>query len=223
MNQDREIEEFLRKESYPVQTDAQLGKEILSIDDDSRVFEYYVPKWVKGIVAVALKDKNGRIKTGKAGEPIYNLQEIEYIKEMKPKIGKLPLKFVSGDTPKSNLDLADVRLMFYIGMLEEILVKAMFVEPNRDYTYSLVTLNKLKNDLIQLKRAYRGFAVKASKATVRYDYVFEEDDPERSNFEEKKQKQKIERKLREEQEPSEVPQQTRGRGNRLFEAYFGRQ
>lgn len=215
---DQEREEYLRRESYPVQSDAQLGKEILSVDEDYRIFEYYVPEWEKGTLAVAIRDKYGNVKTTRDGEPIYELREMDYIKNVREKLGKLPLKFITGDLPKSNLDLADIRLLFKIGLLEEALVKAMFVEPNRDYTYSLVALGKIKNDLIALKRAYEGFAVHASKATVRYNFDRFQEEPGKYYVPESKDK-KLERKL---QEPQQQPVQNPPWQNRLREAYFGR-
>lgn len=103
-------------------------------------------------------------------------------------------------------------------------MKSMFMEPQRDYTYSLVAINQIKNYLIQLKRSYEGFAVHASKATVRYDYEFSKDLPNQRTYpKDDKEKKDMERKLREEpQEQEAVSSPPRRRGQSLFDMYFER-
>ena len=147
---------------------SQVNVEILNVDQDAATFVRVKPIWIKKSVAVVLKDENGNIRRNKAGEILYEHEDTEIIDKFVKIRTNLPVKFITGDLPKSNLDHDDIAHILEEAAVGYELIENELLEPGSDYSSTLLDIHGYIQMIVNLSRGLGAHGTRWAKTDATF-------------------------------------------------------
>lgn len=172
----------------PIMSDPQLSKELLNIDPKANEFINIYPYHEEKTVATPIKDSKGDIMLNKNGEVLYDLKpgwvRIGYKKE---KV-RLPIISINSDMVKSQIGPREMSVILRLQTLINMLVFRQYKE-RKIFTNNIVRFANEIRTILNLRRAFGGFAARLSKSNVLFSYSGTDEASDMLNLEERLRKE----------------------------------
>ncbi|KKN67120.1 hypothetical protein LCGC14_0464670 [marine sediment metagenome] len=199
------------------QTDPELSKFLLEVDPQANEFVNIYPNYQEKEVAVVMKDKfDVPVKNGN-GELLYESKKQLIRKGYKRERVRLPIFSINSDMVKSQIGPREITVIMKIQSLINLLVFRQYKE-KKVFTNNIVRFGNEIRIIINLRRAFGGFAGRLAKSEVRYLYSGTDESSMMRDLEEQLRKESLGEKVKNAivgKKPSGIG----GEANRIADTY----
>ncbi len=177
------------------QTDPELSKFLLEVDPQANEFVNIYPNYDEKEVAVVMKDSDGKPITNVEGQFLYESKKQMIRHGYHRERVRLPIFSINSDMVKSQIGPREMSVIMKIQSLINLLVFRQYKE-KKVFTNNIVRFGNEIRTILNLRRAFGGYAGRLAKSEVRYLYSGTDESSMMRDLEEQLRKESITERLK---------------------------